>query len=635
MKSVFKALKLGSVRPEGWLAEHLDRELKGFTGHLDELTSRCGNGIFFKREAEKDVDQQWWSYWWEGESEGNWMEGLVQSAWLARPNPFWEKCEAFVKKLLESQDDDGYIGIYKKEKRWKKAEEGYGELWTQSRALLILLNYYDLTGKREALDAVIRAVRLTMDMYRKMEKCLDGSESDHGIMYIDVLYRLREITGETSYAGFAEYLYLNYSRNNSGSNLDTRYELLGKRDVPFLGHGAHTCEGLRLPALLYSLTGKEEYREAFALAVEKMKDCSCVTGTCRSDERVGLPLPGAGIEYCCITEQCLSLMAGYRITGDNSCADWAELIMYNQAQAQRRKDGKSIAYLHAENSTRADGTPHQKWGFSPTHERSAVCCVPNAGRITPYFTRNLMVTEGDSTVALAFYAPCKAGLTLGGGDVTITVDTVYPFEDEVRVKVDVAVPLCFTLKLRIPGWACTASASHGAVRKGDYFVVNKTWQGGEEIVLSLGAKIELLEAVNQRIAVKRGPLFYVLKIEEEGRELHSYPLEGFHDINFTPKPGQNWDYSLVTDPQALEKIFTFERECPKGAYPWEKPNQKIRALLADFRGRLESKELLPMGCTTLRVAVFEGIRRAFDYCRLFNEDRAEPAIELLKKEGRL
>jgi hypothetical protein len=173
------------------------------------------------------------------------------------------------------------------------------------------------------------------------------------------------------------------------------------------------------------------------------------------------------------------------------------------------------------------------------------------------------------------------------------------------------------------------------MREGNYFVVNKTWQNGEEITLGFGAKIELLEAVNHRIAVKRGPLFYVLKIEEEGRNVHDYSLEGFHDINFTPKPGQNWEYSLVVDPGELEKLFTFIREGLSGAYPWEKPNQKITALLADFQGRLKLKDLLPMGCTTLHIAVFEGIRRAFDYCRLFNDGRAEPGIELLGKEGRI
>jgi DUF1680 family protein len=618
---VFTPVKLGCIKPAGWLREHFKRELEGFAGHLDELTVAANSRTFFERRVYGGDS----SSYWDAEATGNWMEGISQSAKLGDSAEAWEKCEAFVKDLLRTQDADGYIGIYVPEERFQKKRND-GELWALSRALLILINYYDFTGRRETLDAAIRAAKLAMDKYGPGRSYYqsgiwdnDGGGPAHGLTMVDALCRLQEFTGDKGFIDFAEFLYQDYSENQEC--FGTSEMMSGnvhQPDMPFFGHGVHFCELLRVPILLYSHTGKEAYRETFLKAVAKIRECAVPSGVCRSDEFSGLPFPESGVEYCSITELMISMMRAFEITGDTAYADWAELIMYNMAQGNRRPDGKTIAYCSAENITHADGitngTPNSRWDYSPAHEDVAVCCAPNAARVTPYFTRGLINTQADGTLALCFYAPCTALVKAGGADVRVTIDTAYPFGETVRIKIETSSPASFPLKLRIPGWAVCSKLSAEAESDGKYYRINKTWQGAEEMTLTLTPKLEFVETVDGRLSLKRGPLFYVLKIEEQAVYTRDYALPDFHDINFVAREGQVWDYSMIRGKAGdMERVFTFERQEGGAVYPWEKPNQRILAKLVDTNGRLHEAALVPMGCTCLRISAFKGITYGYDY----------------------
>jgi DUF1680 family protein len=615
-RNVFTPVKLGCIKPTGWLREHFKRELEGFAGHLDELTIAAGSRPFF--------DRRLWgnnSAYGDAEAFGNWMDGISQSAKLGEAEDVWKKCEAFVEELLRTQEADGYIGIYLPEERFHKKRND-GELWALSRALLILINYYDFTGRREALDGAIRAAQCAMDKYGPGRSYYqsgiwdnDGGGPAHGLTIVDALCRLQDLTGNKNFINFAEFLYQDYSENQEC--FGTSEMMSGnveQPDLPFFGHGVHFCELLRIPILLYSRTGKEKYREIFLKAVVKIRECALPSGVCRSDEFSGLPLPESGVEYCSITELMISMMRSFEITGDTAYADWAELIMYNMAQGNRRPDGKTIAYCSAENITHADGIPNSRWDYSPTHEDVAVCCNPNAARITPYFTRGLINTQPDGTVAVCFYAPCTALVKAGGADAAITIDTDYPFEETIRIRVETSAPAAFSLKLRIPGWAVKSEISVDAESDGKYYTIRKTWQGVDEVILKLTPQLEFVESVDGRLSLKRGPLFYALKIEEREVYTRDYTLPGFHDINFTAREGQQWDYSMIRGKDGdMERVFTFERQDGRAAYPWEKPNQRILAKLVDPNGRLHETPLVPMGCTCLRITSFKGIKYSYDY----------------------
>ena len=58
----FEYLQFGEVKPTGWIREQMDRDLAGFTGHLDELVPDLttkddiyGINRLSKRDKNKDV----------------------------------------------------------------------------------------------------------------------------------------------------------------------------------------------------------------------------------------------------------------------------------------------------------------------------------------------------------------------------------------------------------------------------------------------------------------------------------------------------------------------------------------------------------------------------------------------------
>jgi len=161
----FAPLRLGEVKPEGWLQAVLERDLvSGYAGHLDDLLQdpvskryllRPENNDFVTRANCQDCqhDEQGFSVppephsWWHAEMIGDWHDALVRAAMLTGEPTAQRKAERFVEAILASQDDDGYIGIYPKGFRFHFCGHD-GELWTQRCVMLPLAGLLRIHGKK-------------------------------------------------------------------------------------------------------------------------------------------------------------------------------------------------------------------------------------------------------------------------------------------------------------------------------------------------------------------------------------------------------------------------------------------------------------------------------------------------------
>ena len=65
---------------------------------------------------------------------------------------------------ISSSEEDGYIGIYGSDLRYQHTTEN-GELWAQATLFRGLLAYYESVGDERVLQAVEKAVALTMHHY--------------------------------------------------------------------------------------------------------------------------------------------------------------------------------------------------------------------------------------------------------------------------------------------------------------------------------------------------------------------------------------------------------------------------------------------------------------------------------------
>lgn len=241
LPQVLAWLRLGEVRPRGWIEQQLRRDLEqGFVGQLDALVPDLmrnddiyGANRLSRSHTRKDLgvaaQESAWQVqylWWNSESQSNWRDGMVRTALLLEHPAFLPPVRAYIDQILATQGADGYLGIYAPDLRDNLRGEN-GELWAQATLFRVLLGYYEATGENRVLEAVERAVQRTMAAYPQgqarpfaVERPYAGLA--HGLAFSDVLDRLAQLTGEQRYAQYALWLYAEYSRSET-SQEDIRY----------------------------------------------------------------------------------------------------------------------------------------------------------------------------------------------------------------------------------------------------------------------------------------------------------------------------------------------------------------------------------------------------------------------------
>ena len=110
----------------------------------------------------------------------------------------------------------------------------------------------------------------------------------------------------------------------------------------------------------------------------------------------------------------------------------------------------------------------------------------------------------------------------GVGKVKLVQETEYPWSGRVRVKILAAPDKKLAIKLRIPGWAKSASVRLNqqpaqTATPESYFEIRRDWKVGDVVDLDLPMPVRMMEAnplveetLNQ-VAFQRGPVVYCLE----------------------------------------------------------------------------------------------------------------------------
>ncbi|MDD5659219.1 MAG: glycoside hydrolase family 127 protein [Actinomycetota bacterium] len=625
----FTKFKIGEIIPKGWLYTQLKRDAEGFVGHLDLLAEEAGKKVFINYRDEKKFIKEGMHKnpmynWWDGEAEGNWMDGLVRLAFLINDEPLINKIKKYMNDILANRENDGYLGIYPVNYRFVK-EFIDGELWTQSRILLAMIAFYEASREKAVLDLAIKAADLIIDNFSDQSGFKPIFEIDnlnalgHGLMIVEPMIQLYFITGNEKYIKFSKFCYDDYSAQWSiiSGGDDCSIKNLMNPDGEFKGHGVHTCEHLRVPLLLYFCTGEEVYKIAYENAFDRVKNYLTVSGACKSDESVGIPLPTSGYEYCTITELMISYLTVVLLTGETQYADMAEKLLFNAGEASRNHDGKAIAYLSSDNLLYATTKKYKappRWCYSPTHRNAAVCCPPNSGRLLPYFINNMWVKKNEKEIIAMLYGPNCLKTKIGNSNIAIEEITKYPFENNIKIKMNIDKQVSFKLKLRIPGWAEDISLKingetlDNKLKEDNYIVIERLWKNKDVVELEFETSIKMIEAVDHTIGIEWGSLVFALKIPEVATVVNEYNLKGFFDIDYNPQENSKDLWNYVIQIENLKNIgsnfFLKIEEIEENIFPWEYPPISIGSVFLDSNGDSIFAKLVPIGCTTLRKTTF-------------------------------
>ena len=635
-KEVFELLPTGSVRPKGWIKAMMQEDLnEGIVGALDDLYLPIVDDNLFNTNRRGSLDDvpdmgdlvltgaAWETsiMWWNSETAGNWWDGFVRHAFLLEDENAITQSKAIIQNLLDSQDEDGYIGIYKPTLRYKH-EGSNGELWAQTTAFRTMLAYYELSGEEKVLEAVERAMRLTMKEYGESSRNPFFLKNEyggvtHGLMLTDVCETLFRITGNQKYQDYAVFLYeafSTYSVNRSFNDL--RYTYLSERDSMLTGHGVHTYEHYRTVINALYQTGYPELELAFENAEYKLNQVMLPSGAGHGNEWIaGLKADPnkTSTEFCTMLELRNSFGSILQKTGNIKYADRAEKLTFNAIMGFRNHNGTAIAYGKGDNSLVLDGHHHEdgekredaRYKYSPVHDDVAVCCVPNYSRNLTYYLDNMWMKKEDGLAAV-LYGPAILNTSWNGTQISVEQTKSYPFSDvlEFEISTDEEVELAFYF--REPEWAESIDLSIDdaqITKKGGYYRLFKKWSGNDVIKLKFKYKTKLKELDIDESYVQRGPLVYSYPIEYKTEIIKSYKDEKFNDY-YVYALDDNFSFPLISSSSLLNpKINKASND--SNSVLWNNPPYSLTGVLPLDNGSNKQVTLVPMGSTVLRKITFK------------------------------
>ena len=610
----YQLLPFGSVKPAGWIKIQMQKDMEGFVGNLDKLVPDLindpiyGTGRLHKQSKAKDLgnlksgdaegDEQY--KWWNSETQSNWRDGYIRNALMLNDSLAIENAKTYIDRILATQDEDGYLGIYDKELRYKFSTEN-GELWSKTTLCRGLLAYYEYTRDQKVWNALVRAVDNVMQNYpvSHSQPFFSGKDFSggvaHGLTFTDVLDRMHQITGDKKYWDYASFLYLNFSENYS-SEKDAQLKNILDPNYKLQCHGAHTYEHLRPLMVSAYASGREDLQNALKVYIERIKNCTTITGGAIGDEWIGGRTADAtktGYEYCSLMELMDSYSFLLQKNGNMWFADEIENIFYNAAQGSRNPDHSCIAYLKTDNSYEMLGTKNgepepgrnqTRYKYSPVHQDVAVCCAPNAGKISPYFIQSSWLKDGENTLVAALLCPNVLETIIRNVPVKIEEITDYPYKNKFIFKISTEKPVPFQIRIRKPEWAKSILTNEKYHLENGLIVIDRTFANADRIELEFLADVIVKEGLNHEKYFSYGALVYARSIPAAEQTGKVY-APGFADMMYKPKDSVR--YQFIEDHKAKYQ------------------DGKIRVYLKNKNNQLtELVDLIPIGKTILRQASF-------------------------------
>jgi DUF1680 family protein len=609
-------LPMGAVEPRGWLMAQLLLMRDGFVGRLGEISPFLND------------DSGWMTLKGQGwEEMPYWLKGYGDLATLLKDAGLRKETERWLAQAFKSQARDGYFG--------PPANRAANDLWPNMVMLAAMQSHYEATGDRRVLSLMSRFFQY--EFHKPAEELLPGSwQKLRGGENLESVYWLYNRTGDGFLLDLARRLFAR-TADWTSPILSPERDRAGEESSFY--HGVNIAMGFREPAVYYQQSRDRALLEAaernYRLVLDRYGRRP--GGLFGADENIrpGHDDPRQGAETCTMVEFMASFESLLKITGDPAWADRAEEIAFNSLPASMTPDLKGLHYLTAPNLISCDRTGEHDFqnsgtllSFDPWSYR---CCQHNVAFGWPYLAEHLWLATADNGLAAAIYAPSEVRAKVADGDeVTLSENTAYPFDDEVRLGIACERPVTFPLYLRLPGWAKAVRISvngvpaDGPLRGGQYAVVRRTWRHGDQVRLEFGPQIEVVEwpARPGAVSVRRGPLWYSLKIGEKWQRCGG--TEAWPALELLPTTP--WNYGLVLQgPGAAPSVRLAMRQTPAfqpfvpEAAPfvlrararrvpgWKAEGRMVGRLPAGpakAEGPVEEVELIPMGCARLRIAVF-------------------------------
>ena len=622
--NAFNPLPLGSIRPRGWLLQQERLQAAGLTGHLGEFWNDVGSN----------------SGWLGGTGESwergpYYLDGLLPLAYQLQNAQLMARAKQWVDWSLASQQPDGQFGPQRN-----------NDWWPRMVMLKVLTQYQEASGDRRVIPFLQKYFAFQLRELPKRPLQDWGKYRWQDNVYSVVwlynrtgdrhLLALANLLHDQGYDWKQQFAHFAYTAKQTTDGLGLR----NSKAIPeraMQTHGVNTAMALKTGPLWWLFTGDATDRSTLDRTLGELdKYHGLPNGMFSGDEHLAGPDPSQGIELCAVVESMFSLETGFSILGDARLADRLERITYNALPAtlsddmwshQYDQQPNQIACTRAHRQWSTNGDDANLFGLAPNFG----CCTANLHQGWPKFVSSIWMATTDGGLATAAYAPSELHTKAGSAEVTIVEETDYPFEGDVRFRIQVAKGTKFPLALRLPHWAemFTLAVNQEKPRNvtsadttDNFYRLEREWKNGDVVNLHFPMVPRTSRWYRNSAVYERGPLVFSLPLDGKWQAIKRYAQQSadWQVTSATP-----WNFGLAVGECAAKVERTTASDIPFDAkHPgvrlqvkgrripqWqveENSAGKVPLSPVESTEPLESLTLVPYGAAKLRITAFPVLR---------------------------
>ena len=502
-----------------------------------------------------------------GQAQGSFYGEVFQDSDLAKwleavayvlsfqPDPKLEKlADEAIELVCAAQQPDGYLNTFftikEPDQRWRNLREGH-ELYCAGHMMEAAVAYFEATGKRRLLDAMMRLADLIYNTFGPEEGKIHAYPGHEEVEL--ALFRMYRATGVRRYLELSAYFINcrgtgeNYFRNENDrpgylpiwgsmdTNSDMSYYQAHQPVREQKQAAGHAVRAMYLYSAMADLAGELKDEGLLNACKTLWNDVTerqmYVTGGVgasgileRFTTDYDLSNEMAYAESCASIGLMLFGLRMNRVTRQAQYFDPVERALYNTVLASVALDGKSFFYVNPLEVWPKACMPYtSKEHVKPVRQPwfSCACCPPNVARTFASLGRYIWAQDSQRVYLNLFISStvkAKNGAIL-------KLETEFPMGNVLKITSDQVLELA----VRIPGYGKNFRANVSYRKENGYGVFEL--EAGKELEIQFDAPACFIRAnpevraCSGKVCIQRGPVVYCLEEIDNGSNLSALSVD--------------------------------------------------------------------------------------------------------------
>ena len=502
-----------------------------------------------------------------GQAQGSFYGEVFQDSDLAKwleavayvlsfqPDPKLEKlADEAIELVCAAQQPDGYLNTFftikEPDQRWRNLREGH-ELYCAGHMMEAAVAYFEATGKRRLLDAMMRLADLIYNTFGPEEGKIHAYPGHEEVEL--ALFRMYRATGVRRYLELSAYFINcrgtgeNYFRNENDrpgylpiwgsmdTNSDMSYYQAHQPVREQKQAAGHAVRAMYLYSAMADLAGELKDEGLLNACKTLWNDVTerqmYVTGGVgasgileRFTTDYDLSNEMAYAESCASIGLMLFGLRMNRVTRQAQYFDPVERALYNTVLASVALDGKSFFYVNPLEVWPKACMPYtSKEHVKPVRQPwfSCACCPPNVARTFASLGQYIWAQESQRVYLNLFISStvkAKNGAIL-------KLETEFPMGNVLKITSDQVLELA----VRIPGYGKNFRANVSYRKENGYGVFEL--EAGKELEIQFDAPACFIRAnpevraCSGKVCIQRGPVVYCLEEIDNGSNLSALSVD--------------------------------------------------------------------------------------------------------------